>query len=245
MLGVSYLDFALAIISSFMLGISKSGIKGFGVAIIATMALVFGAKESTGIVVPLLVVGDILAVIFYTKYVNWRVLLKTIPFIFIGLLIGAIFGNEISEVLFRKIMAIVILVSILGMIILDLSNKKIPQSKIFMITTGMLSGFATIIGNLSGAVINFFFLALKFDKYSFIGTAAMLYFLTNLLKLPIHIWYWKTISYHSFYINLYLIPFLIIGFFTGRFLVKKIKSDHYRNYIIGISILGGLLLFFK
>ena len=54
----------IATLASFILGISKSGIKGISIVIVTLLALAFGARASTGILLPLLVVGDAFAVIY-------------------------------------------------------------------------------------------------------------------------------------------------------------------------------------
>jgi uncharacterized membrane protein YfcA len=85
---LSYLDWSLAIIASFLLGISKSGLKGIGIIIVTIFALVFGSKISTGVIMPLLVVGDIFAIIYYRRHVQWKYLFKLLPWMVIGVLVG-------------------------------------------------------------------------------------------------------------------------------------------------------------
>jgi len=47
----------LASLGAFLIGVAKAGLKGMGVFMVTLMALAFGAKASTGIVVPLLFFG--------------------------------------------------------------------------------------------------------------------------------------------------------------------------------------------
>ena len=49
------LGFLLAASSAMLLGISKAGIKGIAALIVTGLALVYGAKNSTGITMPLLI----------------------------------------------------------------------------------------------------------------------------------------------------------------------------------------------
>ncbi|HUH45770.1 MAG TPA: hypothetical protein VLZ54_01350, partial [Arenibacter sp.] len=67
-LDITSTTWALALTAAFILGISKSGIKGIAVIIVTLMALAFGARESTGILLPLLVAGDAFAVIYYHRH---------------------------------------------------------------------------------------------------------------------------------------------------------------------------------
>jgi len=99
---LSILDWSLAITASFLLGISKSGLKGIGIIIVTILALVFGSKASTGILMPLLVIGDVFAIIYYRRHVQWKYLFKLLPWMVIGVLIGVFAGRDLPEVVFKK-----------------------------------------------------------------------------------------------------------------------------------------------
>ena len=73
------LSFMIATGCALLLGIAKSGIKGLAVLIVTGLALVYGARESTGILMPLLICGDIFAVVYYKRHVKWIYLIKLLP----------------------------------------------------------------------------------------------------------------------------------------------------------------------
>ena len=106
------LGFLIALGCSLLLGIAKSGIKGVAVLIVTGLALVYGARESTGILMPLLICGDIFAVIYYKRHVEWIYLVKLLPWMVIGVLIGVVLGKDLPEDLFRVGMALIILFSV-------------------------------------------------------------------------------------------------------------------------------------
>lgn len=109
------LAFIIALCASLLLGIAKSGIKGLAVLIVTGLVLVYGAKESTGILMPLLICGDILAVIYYKRHVKWVYLVKLLPWMVLGVLVGVVFGKDLPEELFKSGMAIIILLSVIMM----------------------------------------------------------------------------------------------------------------------------------
>ena len=109
---------------------------------------------------------------------------------------------------------------------------------------GLSTGFTTMVGNLAGAFSNLYFLAMRVPKNVFIGTAAWLFFLTNLFKVPFHVFYWKTINVSSFSISLKLVPFVLIGFFVGIKLVSLISERHYRKLILLFTALSRLVILF-
>jgi len=236
----------LAILAAFLMGVSKSGLKGITVLIVTLLALVFGGKASTGIMMPLLITGDILAVIYYNRHANWGYLFKLLPWMIIGVLFGAYFGKDLPEVIFKKGMAVIILLTVFLMLWWDQKKEsKIPDTTFFAASMGLSAGFTTMIGNLAGAFSNLFFLAMRVPKNVFIGTTAWLFFIINLFKLPFHIFYWKTITVESFKVNLILIPFTILGLFIGVKIVDLIKETFYRKMILVLTAVGAILIFFR
>ena len=157
----------------FLLGLSKSGIKGIGILIVVILAFVFGEKASTGILLPMLIVADIFAVTYYHRHAQWKYIKKLMPAMIIGVLVGVWIGNDISEGLFKKLMAIIIIGSVIILFYSEnRKSSKIPTSRIFSGSAGFLAGFTTMIGNLAGPIANIYFLAIRLPKNEFIGTAA-------------------------------------------------------------------------
>ena len=243
---LSWTNWLLAFFGALLLGLGKSGIKGIGVVIVIIMALVFGGKASTGVLIPMMIVADIFAVIYYHRHTQWRFLGKLLPAMIVGVLLGVWWGNDISERLFKQIMAVFILVTVFVMIWMDRKkNQDIPQHWLFSNGMGLASGVTSMIGNLAGSFANIYFLAMRLPKNEFIGTAAWLFFAINVFKLPFHIFVWKTVSAESIVLNLFLIPGVIIGFFAGVKLVKLVNNDTYRKFILAVTAAGALLILFK
>lgn len=236
----------LASLAAFLLGFAKAGIKGLGTLTMTIMALVFGGKASTGIVIPLLIMGDIFAVIYYKRSVRWSYLFKFVPWVFVGVLIGVLVGKDLPERLFQQGMSVIILFSVIMMYAWELrSSIRVPNQWWFAGLMGLGTGFTTMIGNLAGAFSNLFFLAMRLPKMEFIGTVAFLYFFTNLFKLPFHIWVWETIQADSLAVNLRLMIPMGLGLFFGVKLIKFIPENGFRKMILILTALGALLILYK
>lgn len=243
---ISITSWILAFIASFILGISKSGIKGIAVIIITLMALSFGARASTGLLVPLFVVGDIFAVLYYNKHAQWKYIRRFLPWMMSGVVLGVLIGNDLPEKAFKICMVIVILGSVVMMAWWDMRKSKVvPTHWTFAGFMGIMAGITTMIGNLAGAFSNIFFLAMRIPKNEFIGTAAWLFFIINLFKLPFHIFVWETITFDTLLINAKLLPGVALGLFCGVRLVKIIKDQFYRKMILILTALGALILLFR
>ena len=245
---VSYLSLAFftAFSCSLLLGIAKSGIKGLAVLIVTGLALVHGARESTGILIPLLICGDILAVIYYKQHVKWVYLLRLLPWMVVGVLVGVVSGKDLPEDLFKSGMAVIILFSVIMMYYWERNKeRKLPTHGSFAALMGIMAGFTTMVGNLAGAFSNIYFLAIRLPKNEFIGTAAWLFFITNLFKMPFHVFVWKTITVESLLINLRLLPAIFVGLLLGVFLVKRINEKNYKRFILIVTAIGAVAILFR
>jgi len=211
------------------------------------LAVVFGGKASTGIIVPLLCVGDVFAVAYYNRHTQWKYLTKLIPWMIVGVLFGVWFGKDLPEELLKRGMAIIIMVVVILMFWWDRNKDKIsiPDNWWFAGLMGITAGFATMIGNLAGPFANLFFLGIRLPKNQFIGTAAWLFLFMNLFKLPFHYFVWETVTLDSLRVDLRLAPFVILGIGLGIFLVKYIQEQFYRNMILLLTAFGAILIFFR
>jgi uncharacterized membrane protein YfcA len=236
----------LIIVAAFLLGLAKAGLKGMDMMNVTIMAIVFGGKASTGIVLPLLCAADIMAVAYYNRHAQWKHFWRLIPWMAIGILIGVYVGKDLNEVYFRKIMAVIIMLTVVIIITIEIrKNMKVPDNKLFVATMGLVSGFTTMLGNLAGAFSNIYFLAIRLPKNNFIGTAAWVFLVINLFKLPFQVLYWKNITGSSLQIDLFVLPSLITGFLLGVRVVSKIKDDSYRKVVIALTLVGAVVIFLK
>lgn len=251
MLQSSFLDISLtswlfALSAAFIIGISKSGIKGVAIVSVTFMALAFETKASTGLVVPLFIVGDIFAVIYYNRHTQWKYIVRFLPWMIVGVVIGNYIGKDLNETTFKVGMALVILGSVIIMYWWDRrKSKTVPSHWAFAGSIGLLAGVTTMIGNLAGSFANIFFLAMRLPKNEFIGTAAWLFFIINMFKLPFHIWSWGTITVETLFFDLKLVPVIMLGLFVGVRLVKIIKDDFYRKMILVLTALAAVVILFR
>ena len=110
---------------------------------------------------------------------------------------------------------------------------------------GLIAGFTTMLGNLAGSFSNIYFLAMRIPKNNFIGTAAWLFLVINLFKLPFQVIFWKNITASSLYTDLLLVPALLLGFWSGLKIVSKIKDNSYRKVVIALTLAGAVVIFLR
>ncbi|MCU7549404.1 sulfite exporter TauE/SafE family protein [Chitinophagaceae bacterium LB-8] len=242
----SMLHWFLIFLSALIIGLSKSGMKGLDMMNVTIMAIVFGGKASTGIVLPLLCIADVMAVNYYHRHAQWNHFWKLLPWMVVGILIGVIIGKDLNESIFRKVMAFIIILTVVIMLLLEFYKRfTIPHNKLFVALMGLISGFTTMFGNLAGAFSSIYFLAMRMEKNDFIGTAAWVFLVINFFKLPFQFVYWNNITLNTLKIDLLLLPALFIGFFAGIRIVSKIKDDSYRKVVILLTMIGAVFIFLK
>lgn len=242
----SILNIILIFSGAFIIGLAKAGLKGIDMLNVTIMALVFGGKGSTGIVLPLLCAADVAAVLYYNRHAQWNHFWKLIPWMAAGILIGVAAGKDMNENVFRKIMAGIIVLTVIIMLVMEFKRiAEVPHNKLFVASTGLVSGFTTMLGNLAGAFSNIYFLAMRMTKNDFIGTAAWIFLVINLFKLPFQVFYWKNITQDTLLIDLYLLPALFLGFWSGLKIVNRIKDDSYRKVVIVLTLIGAVFIFFR
>jgi len=242
----SVINLLLVFTGAFILGLAKAGLRGIDMLNVTLMALVFGSKSSTGIVLPLLCAADIAAVLYYHRHAQWKHFWKLIPWMAAGILIGVFAGKDLNETIFRKLMAVIIILTVIIMLIMEMiKTENVPTHPFFAASTGVVAGITTMLGNLAGAFSNLYFLAMRLPKNHFIGTVSWLFLVINLFKLPFQVLYWKNITVSSLQTDLLLLPALALGFLSGLKIVKKIKDDHYRKVVIVLTLIGAIVIFLK
>jgi uncharacterized membrane protein YfcA len=242
----SITNWMLLSLAGFCIGMSKAGLKGVDMLNITIMAIVLGSKSSTGVVLPLLCIADFLAVLYYRRHVNWSHFRKLAPWITAGILIGVLLGQDMNELYFKKVMAVIIVIAVAIMIFLEVRKSLVlPSNKLFAATSGLVAGITTMLGNLGGSFANIYFLAMRVPKNGFIGTAAWLFFCVNLFKLPFQFFAWHNINASTLSTDLVLIPALLLGFWAGIKIVAMIHDDGYRKIVIAMTLIGAIFIFLR
>lgn len=233
-------------VCALFIGMGKTGISGLNMLIVPILASVFGARESTGILLPMLIMGDIFGVSYYHRHADLKLMLKLAPATVIGVLIAVFVGKYVNDHQFKIIMAIIIVGGLALMIFNERkkSTEMIPHNWFFASFAGLLGGFTTMIGNAAGPVMSIYFLSLNLKKNNFIGTSAWFFLFVNVFKVPFHIFSWETINAKTFALNLSMLPLIIIGALVGVRLVKLIPEKPYRIFILLTTALAAVKLFF-
>ncbi len=233
--------------SAWLVGVSKSGLKGIAMVTIPTLAHFYGGMASAGILVPFLVFGDMFAIRYYYKSLQWKHIKKLYPYALAGIALALVVGKMITDDQFRHIIAISVLLCLVLIFFRDYSGTSdgFTQKNWFARTLGVTGGFATMIGNAAGPIFNLYLLSMRLPKKSFIATGAVFYISLNLLKIPLHILVWDSISLQTLQMNFIMLPAVWIGSLTGKWLVHFIPEKEFRIFVTVVIAISAVMLFFK
>lgn len=246
---IHYFDLSLwqwmsIIIAAFLIGFSKTGISGFTMPAIPLIAGVFGGKVSTGIILPIMIVGDIFALYYYKRYAEWNDIKKLLPWTLLGVIFGAIVGSYIDDRQFKIFLSISVLLCLFILIYIEWKGEtlKVPKTTWFYTLAGILCGFTSMIGNAAGPIFSVYLLAMGLKKNNYMGTAAWFFFMLNLSKMPMQIFIWHNISLKTISVTFVIIPAIALGALFGALVIKKLNEKLFRVIILTVTALAALKL---
>lgn len=243
-LPVSSLQWAVIMVCGMLIGMSKVGVPGVSMIAVPALAFIFGAKQSTGVLLPILMMADIFGVAYYRRHANWSKVIKVLPWAIVGVLLALWIGEIVNDKQFKNLIAVLVFISI-GLMLWQDKRKGthfFPDKWWFAASMGILGGFATMIGNVAGPVFAIYLLAMHLQKNNFIGTGAWFFLIINISKFPLQLFVWKNISIETLTIDLMTLPAIALGAVLGFKFVKLIPEHTYRGFVIVITVISAFLL---
>ena len=238
-------NWRMLFLSALLIGMSKTGIQVMSSLLaVPMMAMTFGAKPSTGLILPILCAADLIAVLYYRRIAEWRYVLKLLPSALAGFAVALFVDRLVPPTEFKHLMGGCLLVVLLVMFWSDWKGKENTLSSYWWYGPlfGLMGGFTTMIGNAAGPVMAIYLLSVKMPKYSFVGTNAWFFLVINYLKIPVQVFAWGNITASSLMLDACTIPFVIIGGVLGITLVKKLPEKGFRYFTTAVTCLSVLLL---
>ncbi|HWB59038.1 MAG TPA: sulfite exporter TauE/SafE family protein [Chthoniobacteraceae bacterium] len=224
----------LAILAGVCVGLSKSGFTGISMLTVLFMARVFPAYESTGVVLPLLICGDVFAVAAYRRHAKWSHVLKMLPPAFMGIVAGYWLMPHIPRQVFGPVIGWIVL----AMVAIQYARQfrpaafeAAPQSPWFAWMMGAWAGVTTMMANAAGPVMSLYLLAVNLPKYEIVGTGAWFFLIVNIVKLPFSARL-GLINASSLSFNLALAPAVFAGIALGRVLIRHVPQKIFEQILL-------------
>lgn len=238
-------------LGAFIVGLGKGGLPGVGNLTAAIFALVLPSKESVGVLLPVLIAADFVAIAVYRRHAEWRYILRLLPWTVLGVVAGYFLMDRIDNAQVRTLIGAILL----GMTALHFGRQYlrsraqddapdlVPHAWWFRGGTGIIGGFATMVANAAGPVTAFYFLAVGLPKLAFIGTGAWFYLIINVVKLPFQAEI-GILHLSSLKLSATLAPVAMFGAIIAPFIVRLINQKLFERLIWLFIVVAGLRLLF-
>ncbi|MBM3844870.1 MAG: sulfite exporter TauE/SafE family protein [Verrucomicrobia bacterium] len=232
-------QWAMACVAAFGIGVSKSGLPGISLLHVLIFAWLFPGVASTGVVLPMLVAGDVGAIILFRRHASWAHIAKTIPPAMAGVLVGCGVLRWLPDAHFQPVIGAIILVLAAMQLVRSWKPEaftRLPHSHGFALSVGFAAGVTTMIANAAGPVMGVYLVAVGLPKEVFVGTSAWFFLLINLFKVPFSA-HMGLINAKSLLFNCTLIPCIVAGLFAGRWIVSKLPQRLFDSLVLAFAIL--------
>lgn len=240
----SQAQWIFAILGAFGIGVAKSGFAGVSLLHVVIFAWLFGARESTGVVLPMLLLGDVLAVCAFRQHARWEYVRRMLPPAIAGIVAGWLLMHRLSGEAYKPLIGGIILV----LTVLQLCRQarpalfeRVPHRAWFAWTMGSLAGATTMLINGAGPIMALYFLSLALPKFELIGTNAWFFLVVNGLKVPFSASL-GLIHANTLQLNAMLVPAVATGLFVGRWLVHRVPQRLFDGLLLLFAAVAALRL---
>jgi len=239
----------LLVLIGFLIGLSKTAIGGIGIVNAALLATIMPAKESTGVFLVLLIVGDLFAIGVYKKHVEWKMLQSLIGPVIVGVIVGAYFLLHSSDESLKKAIGWIVLLLVAFYPISQRLQKReldisLRYPKPLRIVLGSMAGFMSMVANSGGSPMSIYLLMRRNLVMNFLGNTAWFFFVVNIFKLPFTLGL-GLLDFQSFQYIFPALPAVPVGAILGRKLVSKIDLELFQKITLVTAAAAGLNLIFS
>jgi uncharacterized protein len=237
-----HIHYWLAAVAALLIGLSKTGLPGVSLPAILLMTEAFpeDARQSVGAVLPLLLVGDVFAVLWYKRHADWGRLIRVLPYALLGSVpavwvLAMLPGNNLRPVIGYLM---------LGLLVLEACRRgfgweRFPHQWWFVATMGLMAGFTTFVANAAMPVIIVYMASQDLDKEQFIGTYAWFFFIVNSSKvLPYCLMGMLTPAMLP--MSVWLAPVAICGALVGVAVLARIPQRAFDTLALGMAGVAAL-----
>ncbi|MFW6062243.1 MAG: sulfite exporter TauE/SafE family protein [Planctomycetota bacterium] len=252
------LFFSLGSSSAAVFSMSKAGF-GSGLGLLAVPLMVFATGDTvlaTGIMLPMLIVADYVAMGAWWRRWNVKAVGMTLPGVLLGVGLGwgAIVATEAagggSQQTTEGILKILIGVIALGFVSLQLIRAlrgkpiTLRPGKAQASAAGGIAGFTSTLAHAGGPIAAMYFLPQQMPKQQYVATTAMFFWMTNQIKLPVY-YFTGRMNVETLGAGVLLLPAILVGAVLGRYLHNRFGKLQFLGIVYGLLALAGGGLIYK
>lgn len=243
----------------FLIGLTKSGFgSGAGLLNVPMMALAMGqipgrgTDAALGLMLPLLIAGDLIAVYQYRANFSLKLIKTLLPGTVAGVMIGGLmlwWFKEHEELLASALIRIEIGCESIALVGLHwwrqwrgVQQRLMPEP-LRGTLTGAFAGTSSTLAHAAGPIIAMYLLPLKIDRRVFVGTCAIYFFLLNTAKLPAYAMGGMFEKASPLFAAAFL-PLVVVGALTGMWLNKRLSDKLFSRVVYVVTFVLGVYILF-
>jgi uncharacterized protein len=225
-----------------MIGFAKGGFGGLGALLTPILALVLPVASAVGVLLPMLMVGDVFAVYMYWKEWDLELVKRMLPAGVVGALAGTFLLSAVSPDGLRILLGVFVLITVAYKFLSDrIQAIRYEPRPWHAPAAGMLSGVASGMFNSGGPPFSSYLLLQKLQARPFIATSALFFALLNLLKVPGFLY--TGILNLSLLLSLWWVfPFIPVGIWVARLTLTRISPSAFEWIIVVLLVFSSLWL---
>ena len=228
-----------------MIGFAKGGFGGLGALLTPILALVLPVASAVGVLLPMLMIGDVFAVYMYWKEWDLELVKRMLPAGVVGALAGTFLLSAVSPDGLRIMLGVFVLITVAYKFLSDrIQAIRYEPRPWHAPAAGMLSGVASGMFNSGGPPFSSYLLLQKLQARPFIATSALFFALLNLLKVPGFLY--TGILNVSLLLSLWWVfPFIPVGIWVARITLTRISPSAFEWIIVALLVFSSLWLFWQ
>ena len=236
-----YVTVVIAILG-FMIGFAKGGFGGLGALLTPILALVLPVVLAVGVLLPMLMVGDVFAVAMYWKEWDLALVRRMLPAGIVGALAGTVLLSSMSPDGLRIILGIFVLVLVVYRFVSDRIQAIRYEPRLWHApAAGFLAGLASGMFNNGGPAFSSYLLLQKLKARPFIATSAIYFAILNLIKVPGFL-YTGVLNLPLLFSLWWVFLFIPIGIWAARMTLTRVSPSTFEGIIIVLLIFSSLWL---
>jgi uncharacterized membrane protein YfcA len=243
----SPLFYILVAVAAIIIGLAKGGFGGsLGVLVAPILLIVMPATDAVGVALPLLIIGDLIALRFYWRRWNTRVIRELLPGTIIGVVLGSLLLSALKqyEAGIRIIIGLIVLLYVVYKLFEPRIRQNIEHQPPHMghgVAFGIGAGIASTVANSGGPIVSVYFIMHRLDPHGFIGTSALYFFAVNMLKVPSFIAS-GLLRWPQFWQVAWSLPLVLFGAWLGKLMVRYLPQQHFDKVILVVLAFAAVFL---
>lgn len=231
------------LIAAIFVGVVKGGLGPVpGALIVPLLSTSMPVSDAVGITLPLLIVGDWIALPIYWRTWDSRALRLMLPGAVIGVIMGIVLLTSLPDDTLRRVLGVFTLIIAAYKLASDsLSTMSYTPRGWHGVLAGWGSGFGSALANAGAPPITAYLLLRRVTPTTFIGTTLLFFLVVNLLKLPIFLAA-DVLRLHQIIGMLWALPLIPLGVWGGRRFIKWIDPAKFERLMLVLLAGVGLIL---